>query len=81
MASLKGHLEVVKYLIKHGADIHAKDKFDKMPFHNACSKGHVEVAEYLISCGTDINTFFKDANELDLILLILEIMLKSISEL
>ena len=59
VASLKGHLEVVKYLIKHGADIHAKDKFDKMPFHNACSKGHVEVAEYLISCGTDINTFYK----------------------
>ena len=50
---------LISILVKHGANIQAKDKFDKMPFHNACSKGHVEVVEYLISCGTEINTFYK----------------------
>ena len=35
-------------LIKHGADVHAKDKGGLVPLHNACSYGHYEVAELLV---------------------------------
>ena len=34
---------VVEYLLKHGADVHAKDKGGLVPLHNACSYGHYEV--------------------------------------
>ena len=30
-------------LLKHGADVHAKDKGGLVPLHNACSYGHYEV--------------------------------------
>lgn len=40
---------VVEYLLKHGADVHAKDKGGLVPLHNACSYGHYEVRRELIS--------------------------------
>ena len=45
---------VVEVLIKHGADVHAKDKGGLVPLHNACSYGHYEVAELLVKVGLDI---------------------------
>ena len=42
---------VVEVLIKHGADVHAKDKGGLVPLHNACSYGHYEVAELLVKVG------------------------------
>ena len=46
---------VVEVLIKHGADVHAKDKGGLVPLHNACSYGHYDVAELLVKVG--LNTF------------------------
>jgi len=39
---------VVELLLKHGADVHAKDKGGLVPLHNACSYGHYEVTELLL---------------------------------
>lgn len=39
---------VVQLMVKHGGDVHAKDKGGLVPLHNACSYGHYEVAELLI---------------------------------
>lgn len=48
---------VVEVLIKHGADVHAKDKGGLVPLHNACSYGHYDVAELLVKVG--LNTFYR----------------------
>lgn len=48
-------LGVVEYLLKNGADVHAKDKGGLVPLHNACSYGHLEVAELLIKRGANVN--------------------------
>ncbi|XP_013391608.1 tankyrase-1 isoform X2 [Lingula anatina] len=46
---------VVKFLLEHGADVHAKDKGGLVPLHNACSYGHLEVTELLIQHGACVN--------------------------
>ncbi|XP_063442175.1 poly [ADP-ribose] polymerase tankyrase-1-like isoform X2 [Mytilus trossulus] len=46
---------VVDFLLKHGADVHAKDKGALVPLHNACSYGHYEVTELLIKHKADVN--------------------------
>ncbi len=38
--------------MKHGGDVHAKDKGGLVPLHNACSYGHYEVANLLIKVGS-----------------------------
>lgn len=50
LASLKGHLYVVDYLINNGADIHAHE--DKAIYW-ASRRGHMEVVEYLIKYDAD----------------------------
>ncbi len=39
-------------MVKHGGDVHAKDKGGLVPLHNACSYGHYEVANLLIKVGS-----------------------------
>ncbi|KAJ8406825.1 hypothetical protein AAFF_G00297410 [Aldrovandia affinis] len=46
---------VVEFLLRHGADVHAKDKGGLVPLHNACSYGHYEVAELLVIHGAVVN--------------------------
>jgi uncharacterized protein len=56
MAAGRGHLECVQVLVKHGADIHLKDKrkgLSALKF--AVGEGRVEVARYLLDQGADVN--------------------------
>jgi ankyrin repeat protein len=48
-ASMKGHVQVVKELLEHGADMKAKDNQDSTPLHFACSLGHLAVVNELLS--------------------------------
>ncbi len=50
-ASLKGHLEVVKYLTEHGAD----DVHNDLALRLASEKGHLEVVKYLVEHGADVH--------------------------
>ncbi|XP_077475656.1 protein phosphatase 1 regulatory subunit 27 [Stigmatopora argus] len=50
-AVLSGNLEVVKLLVKYGADVHQKDKEGWTPLHMACSDSFPEIASYLLSLG------------------------------
>lgn len=43
-AVLTGNLEVVKLLVKYGADVHQRDEDGWTPLHMACSDGYPEIA-------------------------------------
>nr|WP_297278145.1 ankyrin repeat domain-containing protein [uncultured Brachyspira sp.] len=44
-ASRNGHLEVVKLLIDKGADVNAKDDYNRTALMLASSNGHLEVVK------------------------------------
>jgi len=47
-----GYLEVVKYLVEKGADVHI---LDDMPLRRAAAGGHLEIIKYLIENGANIH--------------------------
>nr|CAH8850603.1 unnamed protein product [Trichobilharzia regenti] len=59
----RGQLEVVRFLIKYGADIDEKsfngDNFREFvnPLWTALKLRKLEIAEYLVDCGVDINSW------------------------
>ena len=55
MASKKGHLEVVKYLVKEGADINQVSRYERTALIEASENGHLEIVKYLIKIGVDIS--------------------------
>ena len=54
VACEKGHLEVVKFLVKHNADIESKDFLNRTPLRLACEEGHLKVVKLLVECNADI---------------------------
>jgi ankyrin repeat protein len=55
-AARNGHLEVVKYLAEHGADIDKSDNNrDKTPLLAASFKGHFDIVKYLVEKGAKVN--------------------------
>lgn len=52
-----GHMELVKLLLAHGADLESCDKYSWTPLHWACRYGKENVALYLLDCGA--NAFAK----------------------
>ncbi|XP_037094837.1 ankyrin repeat and KH domain-containing protein 1-like [Pollicipes pollicipes] len=58
-AATAGHVEVVRLLIKHKADVNAQSSSGNTPLMYACSGGHVEVVRALLQAGANI----EDANE------------------
>ncbi|XP_041827554.1 protein phosphatase 1 regulatory subunit 27 [Melanotaenia boesemani] len=50
-AVLTGNLEVVKLLVKYGADVHQRDEDGWTPLHMACSDSYPEIAKYLLAMG------------------------------
>ncbi|KAF8351322.1 hypothetical protein F5887DRAFT_936941 [Amanita rubescens] len=50
-ASLHGHLNIVRYLIGHEAEVHAIDADGWTALHNACSKGYLDIVRCLCENG------------------------------
>ena len=50
-----GHKEIAEFLIAHGADIKAKDKWGYQPIHWAAYHDRPEIIELLIAKGADVN--------------------------
>jgi ankyrin repeat protein len=56
-AVLGGRMEVVRYLLDHGADIHAPDGSGRYPIYFCCISNNIELLQFLIAKGggEDIN--------------------------
>lgn len=51
-----GHIEVVKLLASHGAEVACKDKKFYTPLHAAASSGMISVVKYLLDLGVDVSS-------------------------
>ncbi|GAB5356735.1 hypothetical protein AAMO2058_000314500 [Amorphochlora amoebiformis] len=54
LASLGGHLDLVRLLIKHDANVNHVTKEGFTPFYAACWRNRLEVAKLLLSHGADV---------------------------
>lgn len=52
---LLGHIEVVKLLVTHGAEVMCRDKKSYTPLHAAASSGMISVVKYLLDLGVDVS--------------------------
>ena len=48
-----GRLNIVQYLVEHGADVNAADEHENTCLMNACSSGNYNVVKYLLKMGAD----------------------------
>jgi ankyrin repeat protein len=53
-ASLGGHLQVVRYLLRHGIDVNVRVSGYDTPLLVASWKGHGDVVQYLLEYGADV---------------------------
>jgi ankyrin repeat protein len=54
-ASLRGHINVARLLLEHGADVNARDSSRSTPLHSASKGEHPEVARLLVERGASID--------------------------
>lgn len=56
-AAKNGHLAVVRYLLRHNADISARDAYysGQTPIHLAAQEGHLDVIRFLLSASANAN--------------------------
>jgi ankyrin repeat protein len=54
-ATIAGSVDTLKYLLKAGADVNAKNKDDASAVHFAAGDGCVEILEILKEAGADLN--------------------------
>ena len=52
-ASAAGQLNMVKYLVEHGADVH----YNHMAFMGAIDNGNIDVVRYLVEKGADVHVY------------------------
>ena len=78
-ATVQGHLDIVKMLVKRGANVNSKTNTNSTALQAACYHGHYEIVKYLvesdlIEMGTDDNKcihFCAENGRLDIIKLLL----------
>ncbi|XP_007958130.1 BRCA1-associated RING domain protein 1 [Orycteropus afer afer] len=56
IASIKGDIPSVEYLLQNGSDPNVKDYAGWTPLHEACSHGHLKVVELLLQHKALVNT-------------------------
>jgi ankyrin repeat protein len=54
-ASENGHIDAMRLLINHGANINKKDNDKWTPLHEASWNGNIDAMQLLIDAGADVN--------------------------
>ena len=62
MASLGGHLAIVRFLIERKAEVNHTTLTNSTPLRAASFNGHTEVVRYLLGNGADVNRRNQDGN-------------------
>ena len=52
-----GHLEIVRLLVKSGANVNSTTKTNSTPLRAACFDGHFEIVKYLVEHNAGIHSF------------------------
>ena len=65
-ASQEGHVDAVRVLLDHGADVNAQDSIDWTPLHLASCEGHLKVVQLLLDYGATVNAQSGDGSPLHL---------------
>ena len=60
-AAIVGHIEIARFLVKHGAGVNVRDDKLQTPLHLAAEAGHMEVVQFLVEHGAEVNV--RDTNE------------------
>ncbi|RCK74497.1 MAG: hypothetical protein IGBAC_1445 [Ignavibacteriae bacterium] len=60
IATFRGNIEIVKYLVENGALVDSRDDINLTPFHIAVQEGYREIIEYFISKKVDTKIRTKD---------------------
>lgn len=50
-----GHLNVLKLLVKNGADVNHRTDTDSTPLRAACFDGRLDIVQYLVNHKADVN--------------------------
>lgn len=50
-----GHLNVIKLLVKHGADVNYRTDTDSTPLRAACFDGRLDIVQYLVNHKANVN--------------------------
>ena len=53
-AAQEGHVDIVKFLIQRGANVHATTNTGDTALTFACASGHTLIADILLQCGADL---------------------------
>lgn len=53
-AAQEGHLNIVRYLIQKGANIHSETSTGDSALTYACANGHTIIVDILLGCGAEL---------------------------
>jgi hypothetical protein len=53
-AEANGHVEIALLLLQNGAEVNAKDRWDRTPLYYAAFHGHVDILQLLVENGADL---------------------------
>ena len=62
---LKGHLDCVAFLLKHGADVTKAKRTNITPLWDAALKGYNEIAKLLLEYGADYRVMTEEGRSMN----------------
>ena len=54
LAARDGHVEIARFLLQNGAEVNARDRWDRTPLHSTSISGHVDILHLHVENGADL---------------------------